>query len=280
MKIKIASHSGFCYGVKRAIHLAIKNSSDEITYSYGDIIHNEDEIKRLRDFNIEPIYDIKNINKKSKVVIRSHGEPRSTYEKLKTKQIDIVDATCPYVKRIHSLIEDYSKNGYTIFLIGSSKHPEVIASKGWARSDIYIFGSPDEIIDFDKTIDKILVVAQTTIKESLWDSCVEIIKIKYENVVFINTICSATSLRQNSTKNLAKEVDAMLIIGGKKSSNTKKLYEISLEINKNTFFYENKNEIIVQKFKNYDIIGISAGASTPKWVVDELVEKLLNESEE
>ncbi len=280
MKIKIANHSGFCYGVRRAIDLAIKNSSEQKTYSYGDIIHNEDEINRLKSYNIEPVYDIANMEQNAKVVIRSHGEPRKTYEKLKEQNATIVDATCPYVKRIHSLIEEYSSNGFTIFLIGNKDHPEVTASIGWSRSDIFVFGDPDELLSFDKELDNVLVLSQTTIKESLWDSCAEIIGKKYKNVVFINTICSATSLRQNSTRALAAEVDAMLIIGGKKSSNTKKLYEISYSINKNTFFYENKDEIIVQKFKIYDIIGISAGASTPKWVVDELVEKLLNESEE
>ncbi len=280
MKIKIANHSGFCYGVKRAIDLAVKNSSDETTYSYGDIIHNKDEINRLKSYNIEPVYDIEDIDRDAKVVIRSHGEPKSTYDRLQAQNVNIVDATCPYVKRIHSLIEDYSTNGYTVFLIGNKNHPEVTASMGWAKGDIFVFGDPKEIEGFEKKIDKILVLAQTTIKESLWDSCAQIINKKYKNVVFINTICSATSLRQNSTRELAAAVDAMLIIGGKKSSNTKKLYEISYSVNKNTFFYENKDEIIVQKFKIYDIIGISAGASTPKWVVDELVEKLLNESEE
>lgn len=280
MKIIIADHSGFCYGVKRAIDLAVKNSNELTTYSYGDIIHNKDEINRLKSYNIEPIYSLEKLKDNSKVVIRSHGEPRKTYKYLKEKNINIIDATCPYVKRIHSLVEEYSENGFTIFLIGNKNHPEVTASMGWALGDIYVFASPEEINNFKGKADKILVLAQTTIKASLWSECEKAIKSKYDNVVFINTICSATSLRQNSTRSLAKEVDAMLIIGGKKSSNTKKLYDISLSINPNTFFYENKNEIIVQKFKNYDIIGISAGASTPKWVVDELVEKLLNESEE
>ncbi len=280
MKIIIADHSGFCYGVKRAIDLAVKNSSSNTIYSYGDIIHNKDEINRLKSFNIEPIYNFEGLKEKSKVVIRSHGEPRETYEYLEEKKVDIVDATCPYVKRIHSLVEEYSRNGFTIFMIGNRDHPEVRASMGWSLGDIFVFASPEEIVDFQGKVDKVLVLAQTTIKASLWNECEEVIKDKYKDVVFINTICSATSLRQNSTRSLAKEVDAMLIIGGKKSSNTKKLYDISLSINPNTYFYENKNEIIVQKFKNYDIIGISAGASTPKWVIDELVEKLLNESEE
>lgn len=280
MKIVLADILGFCYGVKRAINLAQKNYDSNV-FTLGKLIHNEDEVKRLNNQNIFSKDLVNQIPKESTVIIRSHGETPKNFELLKDNQNKIVDATCPYVKKIHRYINNYSNDDYNVIIIGSKNHPEVLASIGRAKGSIFAFNNIDEIdAEIHKIKEPILLVAQTTINVEIWEKCKEYLESKFNDIVSINTICSATKDRQTAARNLAKKVDCVIVIGGKKSSNTNKLYEISKSINKNTFFLENKSEIIMKNFSKYDTIGITAGASTPDWVINDVVNTLLEESEE
>lgn len=278
MQVKIADSSGFCYGVRRAISLA-EDSAKEYgrVYSLGSLIHNEDEIKRLSKFGVEAIPD--KIDQRFPILIRSHGEKKENVLHYQSNDYLIVDATCPYVKRIHELISEYSENGYSIILIGDKNHPEVQASATYSLTDVFFLTRVEEVEDLPRN-KKYLVVAQTTLKEETYEEILKALDTKEYSFVNINTICSATKKRQAAVKELAKEADAMIIIGGKNSSNSRKLYEIAKEINKNSYFIENKSELVVKNFQKCDMIGVSAGASTPEWIIKEIVDKLLYESEE
>ncbi|NLY36150.1 MAG: 4-hydroxy-3-methylbut-2-enyl diphosphate reductase [Tissierellia bacterium] len=275
MIIKKSDPMGFCFGVSRAIDIAEKLSNEGEIYCYGSLIHNVDEVERLAKRGVTTVDTLeKNMN--LPILIRSHGVGKDVYAFLEENKLTYEDATCPFVKRIHEHVKKFLREGKDIAILGDKNHPEIQGIVSWGEGKIHVLADMQAVKNFHSGPELILL-AQTTLKKTFFDEAVEYLSVKTK-LQGINTICSATKRRQEAAENLAKEVELMLIVGGKKSSNTKKLYEICKNVNKNTFHIENIAELQVQDIGKYDIIGISAGASTPQWVIDKIVEYLQNET--
>ena len=307
MGIILGKTAGFCYGVKNAVTKAqefVKSNKDKEIYCLGELVHNEDVKKKLEEEGLTFIENISEIiskssnNKEKSLIIRAHGEQKSTYETLKENKIEILDLTCPNVLAIHDTVEKYVNEGYYIFFIAEKNHPEVIGTYGFCNGKCSIIENEEDIsIAFDELIkqeeNKILVVEQTTFRIEKYEKFVEIItkkvydlnkekaeKDKKISLEIRRTICNATKLRQEETLNIAKQVDYMIIIGGKKSSNTRKLYDISAQNCKNAILIQNALELQndfseeLEKIKLLDKIGIMAGASTPKESIDEVIDSI------
>lgn len=272
MEIIRAENSGFCFGVKKAIETTeqqIEENKDKKIYTCGPLIHNVLVIEQLKEKGVDIISSLEEAHPEDIVIIRSHGEPKRFYEKASELGINIIDATCPFVERIHQLVYKAYSEDKNILIIGDAKHPEVIGINGWCNNEAVIIDSPDDI-EKVKT-DSVYIVCQTTIKRQLLD---DIIKKLDENGITIevnNTICNATRIRQESTAKLAKNADAMVVIGGKNSSNTKKLFEIAKKFCDNSHFIENIQDLPLKELQKCNKIGVAAGASTPECSIKEVI---------
>lgn len=279
MKIIVAEKSGFCAGVNHTVKMALETLKEKNNiYSLGEIVHNEYVINNLKEKGLLVNDDINSIPSGSTVIIRAHGESLYTYERAKEKNINIIDLTCGKVKMIHHLIEKEKNTSY-IVIIGKKNHPETIAHKSLSNNSFVIENKTDINLFIDEfkkgNYSKIFLVAQTTFNEDIFDELVLILKEKLNTEIVINkTICSATKLRQNEVKNLSLNVDKMIIIGGKNSSNTRELYEISKHNCNNTYLIQNVSDLDNFTFNNSDIIGISAGASTPYKLINDVINYL------
>ena len=278
MEVRTAKTAGFCFGVKRAVatvYEEIKNGKDkqEIIYTYGPIIHNEQVVSDLENKGVRVIYgkeDLKSITEGT-VIIRSHGVDRETYDMIRSQGLKLVDATCPFVKKIHRTVEEKSRAGYAIIIIGNEDHPEVQGIKGWSESDTYIMNTEEEAEKFSIFPGKKLcVVAQTTFNYKKFDKMVESIAKKRYDIVVVNTICNATNERQVEARKIAAESDAMIVIGGRNSSNTQKLYEICKEECKHTYYIQQLEDLDLEKLQTCRNVGITAGASTPNNIIEEV----------
>lgn len=277
MKVIVANNSGFCFGVEKAIDTAFKevrtvNVSKSI-YSLGPLIHNQQVVDKLEIEGVKVIENLDLIDEGT-VIIRSHGVSKEVYDQLTEKGLQLVDATCPFVKKIQKIVKEHRDNGYSIVIIGNADHPEVIGINGWCNNEGFVVQSKDDLekIPF---LNKLCIVVQTTMPTSLFDELSELLQSKSAEIIKFNTVCSATRDRQDATKQLAKEVDAMIVIGGYHSSNTQKLVEISkCEKTNSTFHIETISDLPLDEIKNYNVIGVTAGASTPKWIIDEIIEKI------
>ena len=281
MKIIIVDNAGFCFGVKRAINMTeeeLKKSSKDI-FSYGPLIHNPQVVKEFETRGLKSIDKISEIDN-GRIIVRSHGIPKSTERFIKDKELTLIDCTCPYVKSVHKRVEEFHNKGYNIVIIGDSSHPEIIGINGYCNNEAVIINDIDEIQNIS-LMDKVCVVSQTTNTVEKFDEISNAIKEKVPNVEIFNTICNATKVRQNSTAEIAKQVEAMLVIGGYESSNTIKLYEISRRHCKNVFHIETIEDLSLQKISKFNTIGITAGASTPDWIIEEAVKAMdnLNDNE-
>jgi 4-hydroxy-3-methylbut-2-enyl diphosphate reductase len=276
MKIKVAKSAGFCWGVKRAVNMAVDSvkKAKGRALCLGELIHNKREIERLKNLGMVFIEDMNDLKKGDTVVIRSHGVSPKVLEFLKRKGVEIVDATCPFVKDVHEKAMKLEEEGYPILILGNAHHPEVIGIAGHVKNPM-IINSLEEIKKLPP-MKKLGVVCQTTLNLSFFKEAVSILSLKVKDLKVYNTICSATSVRQKETLKLAKEVDVMFVIGGKNSSNTTKLYQIAKEVNPRTYHIESKDEIEPDWLKNSETVGITAGASTPQWVIEEVVNHLLH----
>ncbi|WP_455539322.1 4-hydroxy-3-methylbut-2-enyl diphosphate reductase [Terrisporobacter sp.] len=277
MEVKIAQNAGFCFGVKRAMQTAwdeLENKTEDKIYSLGPLIHNKQAVDKYKEKGLVEHDDLDNIPSDSKLIIRSHGVAEKVYTDSKSRNMEIVDTTCPFVKKIHNIAKDYYEKGYKIIIVGNPTHPEIIGINGWCNNEAIIISSLEEIdnITFDPT-ELYHVVSQTTANLELFDKIVEKLKTKIDNLTVQNTICSATKERQLSAIDLAKEVDCMVVIGGKHSSNTQKLVNICKEIVP-TFSIETKDELEKEAFAAFKVAGVTAGASTPDWIIDEVIEYL------
>ena len=279
MEIKTVKSAGFCFGVKRAVNLAVeslKSCADKKIYTMGQIIHNNDVVNCLQKKGIEPITDesgILNI-KNSIVILRSHGVEKDILNKLHLNNNIIIDAICPFVKKIHNYVTMLTSENYFVVIIGDKNHPEVVAISSFAdKENSAIISNVNELKNMKKK-NKIGVVAQTTqdIKNFL-EITSELLKNKGEIRIF-NSICDATSKRQIESVEMAKEADIMIVIGGKHSANTKRLYEICKVVNSDTFHIENKSELKADWFTDTEVVGITAGASTPDNVIKEVVQEI------
>ena len=281
MKIIIEDNAGLCFGVKRAINMTeeeLKKSSKDI-FSYGPLIHNPQVVKEFETRGLKSIDKISEIDN-GRIIVRSHGIPKSTERFIKDKELTLIDCTCPYVKSVHKRVEEFHNKGYNIVIIGDSSHPEIIGINGYCNNEAVIINDIDEIQNIS-LMDKVCVVSQTTNTVEKFDEISNAIKEKVPNVEIFNTICNATKVRQNSTAEIAKQVEAMLVIGGYESSNTIKLYEISRRHCKNVFHIETIEDLSLQKISKFNTIGITAGASTPDWIIEEAVKAMdnLNDNE-
>ncbi len=276
MNIEIANSSGFCFGVKRAIELAEKNAdTNKEVYTFGPLIHNPQEVERLEHKNIKVIEDYSKVSG-GVLVLRTHGIPLDIYDRLsENKNIEIIDATCPFVKRVQDIVKELSSDKKTeqIVIVGEKKHPEVVAVISYGNGKCLVVEDKKDVQNIKKT-DVIYVVSQTTQSPKKFDEIVEEIS-KISKVKVFNTICRATFDRQSAAEKLARKVDVMVVIGGKNSGNTTRLYQICSAITK-TYHIENVDEIEKKWFDNVGKVGITAGASTPEWIVD-AVKKSLSE---
>lgn len=278
MEIKIAKHAGFCFGVTKAIEKAFSSVDDKNIkkplYSLGHIVHNTHVVNDLEKKGVTIVSDIKEINTEGTLIISAHGVAPQIFEAAEKKGLQVIDTTCIKVKKVQELAQNLKKEGFFIVIIGDPNHPEVKGVKEWAGNNSLIIPSKDAIskIDFSQ---KIGILAQTTITKDQFESISESIKSKaYLEVKAFNTICNATNTRQKAARELAKEVDIMLIIGDTKSANTKKLYEISKQIISDSYLISNLEDIDIKWFNKKSKIGITAGASTPQSIIDAVVNKL------
>jgi len=272
MLIKKAKSYGFCFGVKRAVEIA-ENSKNAVTL--GPLIHNPLEINRLaKNYNVNFVKDINEIDENVKrVIIRTHGIPKDKLKKLKEKNVEVIDATCPFVKKPQEIVEEMSKEGYDIVIFGDINHPEIKGVMSYSiHNRVFVVLSKDELKNV-KLKDKIATVAQTTRKMSDYLDIVNYLIKNYKEVRVFNTICNATFDNQEAVRELSKECDIIIIVGGKNSSNTKQLFNIARE-NTEAYLVENENELNKDWFKNKKMCGISAGASTPEWLVEKIISKI------
>ena len=280
MEIILAKTAGFCFGVQRAVDTAYEHADDKgRVYTYGQIIHNEEVVGDLSRHGVKVIEDdeLPDI-RDSKVIIRSHGAEKKVYDILESNGNIVIDATCPFVKKIHNIVRDKSEDGHTIVIVGDENHPEVRGIMGWCVSRPVVIGSEEEAEIFtQKCLDgsysreeNISIVSQTTFNYRKFNNIVDIIRNKLYNVTAYKTICNATSVRQREAKEIASKVDAMIVIGGRNSSNTQKLYEISKKECENTYYIQTLVDLDLTTFESVSRVGITAGASTPNNIIKEV----------
>ena len=247
MKVKIAKEAGFCFGVKRAMKMAwdeLELNSD--IYALGPLIHNKQAVQRYEDKGLVTVDTINDIPNDKSVIIRSHGVSSDIYDKANSNNLNIIDTTCPFVKKIHNIVKEFYEKGYKIIIIGDKNS-----------------------LNLDNN-SKYCLVAQTTLNLELYNEIVNILSKKLDNITFKNTICSATKTRQQAAKELSVDVDCMIVIGGKHSSNTQKLVNICKE-QVPTFAIETKEDLDIDKLNKFNLIGVTAGASTPDWIIEDVI---------
>ncbi len=273
MKIELASSYGFCFGVKRAIKIAEENPG---SVTYGPLIHNTDEINRLKDgFDIGLAEDLQEAEAHEAIVIRTHGIPRNELAELKSQDKTIIDATCPYVRTPQKIVEDMSKQGYSIVVFGDENHPEIrgVISYAEDQRNAFVVLHEDDV-DTLPLKSKVAIVAQTTRKPDDFTKIVSKLVLQSKEVRVFNTICNATFENQDAAADLAKRADVMIVIGGKHSSNTKQLHLIAKNYCNDSYLIENEAELQAEWFEGKRLCGISAGASSPDWIVQNVVDRI------
>lgn len=280
-EIIVAKEAGFCFGVKRAVDEAakIRDKENKKIYTLGPLIHNNDVVNLLKSKEIIPVdsNELHNLQSEDVIVIRSHGIAPQLYSELESKNLNIFDLTCPYVTNIQKKVKSYSESGYSIIIVGDENHPEVIGINGFCNNKAIITKDGSNLVSIPR---KVCVVSQTTEKQETWEKIMNIIVANSKEIVAFNTICNATEARQKAALDLSKEVDLMIVVGGKESSNTTKLFEICKKQCKNTIHIENSSEIQdnIIKSQDYNKIGITAGASTPDWIIEEVINKMMDKN--
>ena len=274
MEVILAKSAGFCFGVKRAVETVYEQTGTENRiYTYGPIIHNEEVVKDLESKGVTVLEGEEDLRKldKGTVVIRSHGVSREICEMIEKKGLTCVDATCPFVKRIHRIVEKESGEGRRIIIIGNPGHPEVEGIMGWSHTPAAVIESAEEAEKFTCLPgEKLCLVSQTTFNYNKFKELVEIFQKKGYNITIVNTICNATEERQTEAREIADKVDSMIVIGGKHSSNTRKLYEICRERCKSTYLIQTLDDLHLELPETAALVGITAGASTPNNIIEEV----------
>ena len=275
MEIIVAKTAGFCFGVKRAMEKVYEQigRTEKPIYTYGPIIHNEEVVKDLEKKGVrvlETEEDLKALTD-GVVVIRSHGVSRHIYQILEERRIQVVDATCPFVRKIHRIVEEQTEAGRKVIIVGNASHPEVEGIRGWGNDDTFVVNSADEVgeIPFPAGT-KVCIVSQTTFNYNKFQELVEKFSEKRYDILVLNTICNATQERQVEAKEVASKVDAMIVIGGKNSSNTQKLYEICKKECENTHYIQTLGDFNPECVRSVSSVGITAGASTPNYIIEEV----------
>lgn len=288
MEVNLAKTAGFCFGVRRAVDKVYEEAGKEQVYTYGPIIHNSEVVSDLEQRGVKVLHSREELEKISEgtVIIRSHGVAKDIYELIRQKGLHLVDATCPFVLKIHRIVEKASAEGKQILIIGSAEHPEVEGIRGWCSKDVHVISDAEGLSEIDLGCKPTCVVSQTTFNYNKFQDIVEIIKEKSYHIEVCNTICNATEERQLEAKSIAHDVDAMIVIGDRQSSNSQKLYEISKKECGNTFFVQTLKDLDLKLFESTGKVGITVGASTPEKIIKEVhasmteksFEQLLEES--
>ena len=276
MKVTLAKSAGFCFGVKRAVDMVyeqIEDAKERPIYTYGPIIHNEEVVKEVAEKGVRVIAEDEDPHglEPGTVIIRSHGVGRKVKEDLENAGFTIVDATCPFVQKIHRYVAKYAEEGYFVLIVGSESHPEVQGIVGWMPNDSYaVISTPQDLEDLALAGEKICIVSQTTFNYNKFQELVEIIRKKGYDILVLNTICNATEERQSEAAMIARDVDAMIVIGGKHSSNTQKLFEICKKECQDTYYIQTKEDLDLSVLQSISNVGITAGASTPNKIIEEV----------
>lgn len=275
MEITVAKTAGFCFGVKRAVEKVYDQiaTGKKPIYTYGPIIHNEEVVRDLEEKGVQVINSKEELEalKEGVVVIRSHGVGREIYELLERQGLELVDATCPFVKKIHKIVREQCEAGRRVIIVGNEHHPEVEGIKGWGNEYTLAVESLEEFENLALRPDeKLCIVAQTTFNYNKFQDLVEKISKTYYDILVLNTICNATEERQQEARKIAADVDAMIVIGGRHSSNTQKLFEICKEECKNTYYIQTLEDLDVHSMQSMSCVGITAGASTPNNIIEEV----------
>ena len=273
--IKVAKTAGFCFGVKRAVEKVYEQVElgKENIFTYGPIIHNEEVVADLESKGVRVLASKEELEmlREGTVVIRSHGVPEEIYQLIEAKGLECVDATCPFVKKIHRIVEKESDHGRHIIIIGNDKHPEVEGIKGWCKGPVTVISDEEEAENLAVLPEeKLCIVSQTTFNYNKFQELVEILEKKRYDRIVLNTICSATEERQLEARQIACEADTMIVIGGRHSSNTQKLYEICRKECKNTYYIQTLVDLDTRPFQCIGCVGITAGASTPNNIIEEV----------
>ena len=280
MKIILARQAGFCFGVKRATQMAFEAAGKgRKTYTLGPIIHSPQVVNKLEEMGVKALKNLDSMQNGT-IIIRSHGVASDEINEAIQKNLEIVDATCPFVKKAQEHVKSLSETGYGVVVVGDADHPEVQGIVSYGGEKVFVVGSGEEVKKLPK-MNKIGVVAQTTQSfENLKNVVVECLQRGGEIRVF-NTICDATAVRQEEAKELAGQVDCMLVVGGFNSANTRRLAEVCAELQPRTHHIETATEIDAAWFEGVERVGVTAGASTPKWIIDEVMNKIeeLNKSD-
>ena len=285
MKFRLAKSAGFCYGVKRAVELAESAAqSGEPCVMLGYIIHNSDVVDHLAQQGVKVVEAPDQVPEGYGVIIRSHGESRATYERLEQRGAKILDATCPNVTRIHQIVAKAEEQGRQPVIIGTPNHPEVVAIAGWCRHPVVLPGADELEAWFQEDENRknlpLTFVSQTTSTRKIWDGCVKKAKKECTNAEFFDTICGATSKRQEEAHQFAAQCDKMVVIGDGKSSNTKRLAEICRESCPDVQLIERAADLDLSRLAQAEVVGITAGASTPAWIIKEVCDKMSDENME
>ena len=276
MEVILAKTAGYCFGVKRAVDTVyeqLANDHGRRIYTYGPIIHNDEVIKDMERKGVTVLRSEEELLRAGggTVIIRSHGVPKRICEKLDRLGIPYVDATCPFVKKIHRIAMEEQEKGHRLVIIGNGKHPEVEGIRGWAGADACVISTAEEAEDFSVPDDRpICIVAQKTYNYHKFKELVEIISKKGYDIVVLNTICSATKERQEEAARIANRVDAMIVVGDKHSSNTQKFFEICNHACNNTYYIQTLGDLDMNQLRSVETVGITAGASTPNNIIEEV----------
>lgn len=276
IEVKLAKNYGFCFGVRRAIEIAQSRPNSVVL---GELIHNPKEIARLeRDFGVGVCEDIEKIDPAKAVIIRTHGIQKNDLSKLKERGADITDATCPFVIKPQEICAKCSREGYEIIIFGDAAHPEIKGVVSYCENSTPLVINSLESLkaakEQNKIKSKVALISQTTKSAEVFGQIAEFLSGICSEVRVFNTICNATFDNQQSARSLAKEVEIMIIVGGKNSSNTKMLYKISSEFCENCYLIEDENELNVEWFVGKKSCGITAGASTPEWIIEKVLKRI------
>lgn len=282
MKVEVARSAGFCFGVRRAVEICAQQAQNgkKPVYTYGPIIHNEQVVSGMEKKGVHVINGPEELGHitRGTVIIRSHGVGKKIYDQINAQGLALVDATCPFVKKIHRIVQERTSRGEEVVIIGDARHPEVEGIVGWARGPVTVIGNEQEARAFAEApensgsqIKKLTIVSQTTFNSSKFHNLVEIIRKKrYYVLDILNTICNATEDRQAEAKELASRSDVMIVIGGKNSSNTQKLFEICKRECENTYYIQSLADLDIRLLPSMSCVGITAGASTPNNLIEEV----------
>ena len=275
MEVRLAKTAGFCFGVRRAVDTVYEQveQAEGSIYTYGPIVHNETVVQELEEKGVKVLNseeELKSLTSGT-VIIRAHGVGKKVYELLEQQGVNLVDATCPFVKKIHRIAQKEEANGRHILIIGNAKHPEVEGIRGWCEKPSYVVESLEEAENFALPMgEKLCIVSQTTFNYNKFEDIVEIISKKGYDIIVLNTICSATEERQTEAREIASDVDAMIVIGGSHSSNTQKLFEICKKECENTYYIQSLADLDLKTSQSIRCVGITAGASTPNKIIEEV----------